>query len=275
MSFQATFKEAFTFKRIIGGLMNFVDKANLEITKNGITLTALDVSKMSFVHLSMKKNLFQNFVCKKNLMIGIKLQVMKKFLNCASDNDRMELSIVEEEDDFMKIVYLKTNQMCEISEFKMRLIDWNFNLSVPPIKYSFLLILPSCNLRRICNNLSKVGHIMIIEGEDKHIVFCVTGNDSSGFVKIRDTTDTKKKNKDEVKILCKEPVNLHVSCDHMKWFCDVSSVNRRVTLKLKNETPILVEFKIGQDSFLRFYLAPKMNPVFNDDDDDFEDEDDE
>lgn len=41
-------------------------------------------------------------------------------------------------------------------------------------------------------------------------------------------------------------------------FTKATALSKQVTLSMSNETPLLVEYKIGEQGYLHFYLAPKV-----------------
>lgn len=55
-----------------------------------------------------------------------------------------------------------------------------------------------------------------------------------------------------------EPVSLTFSLKYLVNFCKASSLSANVKLCLSNEVPLLVEYDLGSNSNLRFYLAPKV-----------------
>jgi hypothetical protein len=61
-----------------------------------------------------------------------------------------------------------------------------------------------------------------------------------------------------VDIALTEPVNLTFSLKYLINFCKATGLCGQVNLCLSNEVPLLVEYKLPNSSFLRFYLAPKV-----------------
>lgn len=55
-----------------------------------------------------------------------------------------------------------------------------------------------------------------------------------------------------------EPVSLTFSLKYLVNFCKASALSNTVKICLSNEVPLLVEYNISGNSYLRFYLAPKV-----------------
>lgn len=48
------------------------------------------------------------------------------------------------------------------------------------------------------------------------------------------------------------------SLKYLTNFCKASGLSKQVKLCLSNEVPLLVEYGLENNSYLRFYLAPKV-----------------
>ena len=67
-----------------------------------------------------------------------------------------------------------------------------------------------------------------------------------------------------VEIALSEPVALTFSLKYLVNFCKASGLSSTVKLCLSNEVPLLVEYTLASNSYLRFYLAPKVVcPVYS------------
>lgn len=62
----------------------------------------------------------------------------------------------------------------------------------------------------------------------------------------------------DVEITMGEPVALTFSLKYLVNFCKASGLSDRVKLCLSDEVPLLVEYALSNNSYLRFYLAPKI-----------------
>jgi proliferating cell nuclear antigen len=55
-----------------------------------------------------------------------------------------------------------------------------------------------------------------------------------------------------------EPVSLTFALRYMNSFTKASSLLEQVTISLSSELPVVVEYKIAEMGYVRFYLAPKI-----------------
>ena len=98
---------------------------------------------------------------------------------------------------------------------------------------------------------------MAIECTKEGVKFNCTGDIGSGSVSFRQHTNVEDESKN-VEINLSEPVALTFSLKYLVNFCKASGLSDHVKLCLSNEVPLLVEYALQNNSYLRFYLAPKV-----------------
>jgi len=96
-----------------------------------------------------------------------------------------------------------------------------------------------------------------IECTKEGVSFKCSGDIGSGSVTLRSHSSVDKPDQD-VEISLSEPVALTFSLKYLVNFCKASGLSERVKLCLSSEVPLLVEYALSNNSFLRFYLAPKV-----------------
>jgi DNA polymerase III sliding clamp (beta) subunit (PCNA family) len=64
-----------------------------------------------------------------------------------------------------------------------------------------------------------------------------------------------------VEIDLSEPVALSFSLKYLVNFTKATGLSSQVKICLSNEVPLLVEYSLANNSYLRFYLAPKVQHV--------------
>lgn len=55
-----------------------------------------------------------------------------------------------------------------------------------------------------------------------------------------------------------EPVSLTFALRYMNSFTKASPLSSTVTISLSSELPVVVEYKVAEMGYIRFYLAPKI-----------------
>ena len=89
------------------------------------------------------------------------------------------------------------------------------------------------------------------------VSFKCSGDIGNGSVTLRPHTNVEDEAQN-VEINLSEPVALTFSLKYLVNFCKASGLSSQVRLCLSNEVPLLVEYALANNSYLRFYLAPKV-----------------
>lgn len=99
--------------------------------------------------------------------------------------------------------------------------------------------------------------LVSIECTKEGVKFACQGDIGSGSVQLRQHSSVDKPN-EAVEIDLTEPVSLTFSLKYLTNFCKASGLSETVKLCLSAEVPLLVEYGLQNNSYLRFYLAPKV-----------------
>jgi hypothetical protein len=101
-----------------------------------------------------------------------------------------------------------------------------------------------------------------IECTKEGVKFGCTGDIGSGSVTLRQHANVDKEELN-VDIQLSEPVSLTFSLKYLVNFCKASGLSSRVKLCLSTDVPLMVEYSLANNSYLRFYLAPKVSQAVN------------
>lgn len=97
----------------------------------------------------------------------------------------------------------------------------------------------------------------MIDASKDGVKFACQGDIGNGAVTLRSHQNVEKEDLN-VDIELSEPVSLTFSLKYLVNFCKASALATRVKICLSNEVPLLVEYSVQGNSWLRFYLAPKV-----------------
>lgn len=100
-------------------------------------------------------------------------------------------------------------------------------------------------------------YLVSIECTKEGVKFACSGDIGSGSVILKQDPSVDKES-EAVLIDMNEPVSLTFSLKYLTNFCKASGLSDSVKLCLSSEVPLLVEYALQDNSYLRFYLAPKV-----------------
>ncbi|KAI5786367.1 proliferating cell nuclear antigen [Peziza echinospora] len=253
---EARIEQASVLKRVVEAVKDLVQDCNFDCNDTGIALQAMDNSHVALVSMLLRADGFSPYRCDRNIALGINLNSLTKVLRCAQNEDMITLK-AEDAPDSLNLVF-ENSENDRISEYDIKLMDIDQeHLGIPETEYAASITLPSPDFQRICRDLSQLSESVAIEATKEGIKFSCSGDIGNGSVTLRQHQNI---DKDELstKIDLTEPVALTFSLKYLVNFCKASSLSPTVTLKLSNEVPLLVEYKM-ENGYVRFYLAPKID----------------
>lgn len=123
--FRAELIDAEVLKTSFNSISGIVDEVTIEADSEGMRLNALDSSHITFVHLELKKELFEVYECDIPEKINFHTGELNKVLKRAKIHDTVILSVNESN----LVITFKGEAT---RTFKIGLIDLDYNNPVPP-----------------------------------------------------------------------------------------------------------------------------------------------
>ncbi|OJD33881.1 proliferating cell nuclear antigen [Diplodia corticola] len=253
---EARLEQANLLKKVVDAIKNLVQDCNFDCNDSGIALQAMDNSHVALVSMMLKSESFSPFRCDRNIALGINLTSLTKVLRCAQNEDILTLK-AEDAPDVVNFTF-ESAQSDRISEYDIKLMDIDQeHLGIPETDYAATISMPSTEFQRITRDLMALSESVAIECTKEGVKFSCQGDIGSGSVTLRQHTDVEKED-NNVEIDLSEPVSLTFSLKYLSNFTAATGLSSKVRLCLSNEVPLLVEYSLSNNSYLRFYLAPKI-----------------
>ncbi|XP_005092985.1 proliferating cell nuclear antigen [Aplysia californica] len=254
--FEARLVQGSMLKKIMESIKDLLTEAIFDCSSTGITLQAMDSSHVSLVAMSMKSDGFDTYRCDRNLSMGIHLPSLSKIMRCAGNDDIITMKAADEADT-VSLVFEAPNQE-KVSDYEMKLIDLDTeHLGIPETEYSCIVKLPSAEFQRICRDLSQLGDSVVIACTKEGVKFSASGELGTGNIKLSQNASTDKE-EEAVVVDMNEAVCLTFALRYLNFFTKATPLSPQVTLSMSQDVPLVVEYKIADMGYLRFYLAPKI-----------------
>nr|KAJ0191747.1 hypothetical protein LSAT_V11C800418020 [Lactuca sativa] len=253
-------------KKVMESIKDLVNDANFDCSATGFSLQAMDSSHVALVSLLLRSEGFEHYRCDRNLSMGMNLSNMSKMLKCAGNDDIITLKADDGSDTvtFMfespkaKIRGYFSAAQDKIADFEMKLMDIDSeHLGIPEAEYHAIVRMLSAEFARICKDLSSIGDTVVISVTKEGVKFSTRGDIGTANVVCRQNTTVDKPEEATV-IEMNEPVSLTFALRYMNSFTKATPLSSTVTISLSSELPVVVEYKIAEMGYIRFYLAPKI-----------------
>jgi proliferating cell nuclear antigen len=127
--FQAVLSDSNLLKSSFNAISSIVDEVQMQADGEGLRLDALDRSHITYVHLELKKGLFDEYRCDILVKINVDTEELMKVLKRSQADDIIELSV--DEDNLIITLEGEASRT-----FKIRLIDLEYEDPFPR-KYEY------------------------------------------------------------------------------------------------------------------------------------------
>ncbi|KAH0458278.1 hypothetical protein IEQ34_013593 [Dendrobium chrysotoxum] len=243
-------------KKVIEAIKDLVTDANFDCSATGLSLQAMDSSHVALVALLLRSEGFEHYRCDRNISMGMNLNNMSKMLKCAGNDDIITIK-GDDGSDTITFMFESPNQD-KISDFEMKLMDIDSeHLGIPEAEYHAIVKMPSSEFSRICKDLSSIGDTVIISVTKEGVKFTTRGDIGTANIVCRQNKTVDKP--DEATIIeMNEPVSLTFALRYLNSFTKATSLSESVTISLSSDLPVVIEYKIADMGYIRFYLAPKI-----------------
>eukprot|EP00123_Amoebidium_parasiticum_P004132 comp15416_c0_seq1/m.12364 comp15416_c0_seq1/g.12364 ORF comp15416_c0_seq1/g.12364 comp15416_c0_seq1/m.12364 type:complete len:263 (-) comp15416_c0_seq1:426-1214(-) len=254
--FEARIAQAQLLKKILESLKDLVTEANFDCSGAGISLQAMDSSHVSLVSLLLRSDGFDPYRCDRSINLGINLTSMAKILKCAANDDVLTIK-AEDDADTVKFVFESPNQE-KVSEYELKLMEIDSeHLGIPEIDYNAVVKMPAAEFQRICRDLGAIGEAVQVTASKEGVTFSTSGDLGKGTIVLRQNASVDKE-EEAVVIEMQEPVDLTFALRYLNFFTKATTLSSSVTLNLSTDTPLMVEYRMDEMGYLRFFLAPKI-----------------
>ncbi|XP_058218832.1 proliferating cell nuclear antigen-like isoform X2 [Rhododendron vialii] len=245
-------------KKVLESIKDLVNDANFDCSATGFSLQATDSSHVALVALLLRSEGFEHYRCDRNISMGMNLNIMAKILKCAGNDDIFTLK-ADDGSDTVTFMFESPTQD-KIADFEMKLMDINSeHVGIPEVDYHAIVRMPSSEFARICKDLSSMGDTVVISVTNEGVRFSTRGDIVTANL-CRPNTMVDKPEEATI-IEMNEPVSLKFALRYMNSFTKATPLSSTVTLSLFSGLPVVVEYKIAEMGYIRFYLAPKIEEV--------------
>ncbi|XP_021601205.2 proliferating cell nuclear antigen [Manihot esculenta] len=243
-------------KKVLEAIKDLVNDANFDCSSTGFSLQAMDSSHVALVALLLRSEGFEHYRCDRNISMGMNLNNMSKMLKCSGNDDIITIK-ADDGSDTVTFMFESPTQD-KISDFEMKLMDIDSeHLGIPEAEYHAIVRMPSAEFAKICKDLASIGDTVVISVTKEGVKFSTRGDIGTANIVVRQNTTVDKPEEATI-VEMNEPVSLTFALRYMNSFTKATPLSNTVTISLSSELPVVVEYKIAEMGYIRFYLAPKI-----------------
>ena len=229
---------------------------------------AMDQPHVCLTTMTLRTQAFDVYRCDRPLSMGINLSSFSKILKCAQSDDNVRITADDAGPDSAEFMFENAGAD-RVAHFQLKLMDIDSeHLNIPENSdYQAIITMPTSEYRRIFSDLSVIGDTISIELTKNTASFAVEGDIGSGSLTLQQSDSAEDKN--PVTINVKEPVKMTFPGKYLNMFTKAVPMSESVTMCLLDGNPLAIEFSLeGENGFVRYFLAPKIDQGGDDDDED-------
>ena len=245
------------FTNIFQNIKIFTDHISIMCKDTGIYVQTMDSSRVSIIEMSLPKDWFDVYSHTVDVAIGISSSILYKILNAREKSQNIQIVYDGDSSDVLSIHYTnETNGKNNYDKhFEVPLIDLEVeHMEIPPIDYAAEFTVPSGIFSGLINQLKMFGDSLEISCSEEKIILSSNSPDSGKMsveINIDDLTS--------FSINEGEDLNLSFSLTYLHNICMFNKLAKDMDVKLCNQYPLSILYDLGNEGFMKFYLAPKIN----------------
>ena len=254
------------FKTLVEALKDILTDVNIEFNKGSsdaekeedkgyIKIVAMDSSQTILVHLRLEGGRFESYNCKKRLIVGVSMMYFHKLIKTISNNNDCLTLYISENDPNKLGIKIDNSDKNSVTHYKLNLMDIKYEeVSIPPQKFENTITMPSDDFQKICKDMSNLSDLIEIKNVGNKLIFSCTGDfaDQETICSEHGGLTFDKNNESY------EVIQGYYNLRHLVLFTKCTHLSNNVQIFMKNDFPLIIQYKVGSLGYLKLALAPKV-----------------
>ncbi|RLF81697.1 DNA polymerase sliding clamp [Thermococci archaeon] len=247
MPFEIVFDGAKDFASLIDTASNLIDEAAFKVTEEGISMRAMDPSRVVLIDLNLPAGIFSKYDVDGEETIGVNMDHFKKILKRGKGKDILVLKKGEE--NFLEITLEGTAKRT----FRLPLIEVEeLELELPELPFTVKAVVLGEVLKEAVKDASLVSDSIKFVAKENEFVMRAEGETQE--VEIKLTLEDEGLLDLEVEEETKSAYGVSYLADMAKGIGKADEV----VLRFGNEMPLQMDYPIRDEGRLTFLLAPRV-----------------
>lgn len=235
-------------------LKNSSSQINATFDNNICHIQGMDKSHICLFDLILKDKWFCSFNVLSKIDLSFDSNMFYSIISTKSDEQNLIIKN-NDNDDFLNIELITNGpKKCDYDKyFTMQLMEYDYEeMSIPNTDYDAELSLPAKKVNDMLSQLNNFGNDLNIICNEECVDFKTKG--SSGEMRVNIPID----DMTSYSIVEGEEVNLVYSLQYISKMCITNKLSSDINFYLSNECPMKINYDLGDESLLTFYIAPKL-----------------
>lgn len=231
-------------------LKEILTEANIEVDQTGLKIMAMDGTHTVLVHLRLHADRFDEYKCAQKYILGINMINLFKLVKTMSNNDSLIMFMEKRDTTKMGIVIMNGEKQMETT-FNLNLIELDINpIEIPPVQFSAIITMPSLDFQKIIRDMSTLGETVEITSASNQLILKCRGDfaEQETVFSVGQGMSVAKSHS--------EIVQGNFLLKHLVLFTKCTSLCSDISIYLKNDYPIIIEYSVAGLGEIKLALAP-------------------
>ncbi|HUC38791.1 MAG TPA: proliferating cell nuclear antigen (pcna) [Candidatus Acidoferrum sp.] len=244
--FDIKIDDARYWRNCVDSIVSLVDEGAFSITKEGISLKAMDPSGISMVSFFIPSKAFSKYEVEKPTSIGINLENLSKILSSSRSNEHL---LIKDSNNKLSIEFVGENSR---RRYKLPMIDVKKEADKEPkIEFESTVEVKSDPFREVLKDATSLSTLIGFKTEKEVFRIIAKGDAAELEEEHSGNTDFVKK------LSVTKASSVTFNLDYLDRIVRACPPGNSIMLSLKTEEPVKVDYKIG-DATVAYFLAPYM-----------------
>jgi proliferating cell nuclear antigen PCNA len=246
------YKNPVELGKIFGAISVIVNEVNLDFGYNELSIFGLDSGHVSMIFLTINKEDFEEYECENPVRLGVNLKTLTSILLSGKDNDRVKM-----ENNELDSINIQLYNTSRVIDYEIKLMEIVMeDLFIPDMLYNVKLNINSGYFYGLLDSIGVInGDEVKISVKENKIEISGSGQLGNICIKLEnkeDVTDYKYEI-DGIEELSSRYAYVFL-CRTKK----MGDIVKQVDINIGEDIPIKMEFKIGKNSEIKYFLASKL-----------------
>jgi proliferating cell nuclear antigen len=245
--------KAAPFRTLIEAIKDILTDANLEFDSTGLKVVAMDGTHTILVHLRLRADRFDEYYCPQKHILGINMINFFKLVKTMSNNESIVLYMRKSDTTKLGIEILNGEKQM-VTHFHLNLIELDVRpIDIPPVQFSSIITMPSTDFQKIIRDMHTLGEVVEIQSASQELVFRCKGDyaEQETIFSIGQNGLSQSKPGQDI-------VQGNFFLKHLVLFTKCTSLCSDISVYLKNDYPIIVEYNVAGLGEIKLALAPAL-----------------
>ena len=242
------------FSTILSNLKQFLENVSCHFKNDGLYFQGLDHTHSCMIECSLTKEWFDLYDFNEDTDLSIicfNTVMIQKVLSARHESQEIEIEM-DPDDDIITIAFTKGNNFNKRFGIPLMQIDGN-NMEIQDADTDVDLTVDAKKMHELIASLANFNDDLKMNFTEDKIIFTADGLDGSMSVEIDFDDITEYAVGENTELTQK--FNLKI----LNQMCGFSKLTNEMKIGFCNGRPMNLKYLIGEESYVQFYLAPKID----------------